>query len=85
MLYIGELRKFGAEIVSAGSAAIISGPTPLTGANVRALDVRAGAALVLAGLAAQGETVIHDIYHLDRGYEALDDKLTGLGATIERV
>jgi len=84
MLYIGELRKFGAEIVSAGSAAIISGPTPLIGATVRALDVRAGAALVLAGLAAQGQTIIHDIYHLDRGYEALADKLTKLGATIER-
>lgn len=85
MLYIGELRKFGAEIVSAGSAAIISGPTPLTGANVRALDVRAGAALVLAGLAAEGETTINDIYHLDRGYEALDEKLTQLGASIVRV
>jgi UDP-N-acetylglucosamine 1-carboxyvinyltransferase len=85
MLYIGELRKFGAEIVSAGSAAIIIGPTPLIGAAVRALDVRAGAALVLAGLAAQGETTIHDVYHLDRGYEALGEKLRSLGASIERV
>lgn len=85
MLYIGELRKFGAEIVSAGSAAIISGPTPLTGASVRAFDVRAGAALVLAGLAANGETTINDIYHLDRGYEGLDRKLTELGAAIRRV
>jgi len=85
MLYIGELRKFGAEIVSAGSAAIISGPTPLIGATVRALDVRAGAALIIAGLAADGETTINDIYHLDRGYEALADKLTTLGAMIERV
>lgn len=84
MLYIGELRKFGAEIVSAGSAAIISGPTELTGASVRALDVRAGAALVLAGLAAKGETTISDIYHLDRGYEQLDRKLSSLGAVIER-
>jgi UDP-N-acetylglucosamine 1-carboxyvinyltransferase len=85
MLYIGELRKFGAEIVSAGSAAIIIGPTQLTGASVRALDVRAGAALVLAGLAAAGETTIADIYHLDRGYEGLDRKLSALGAAIERV
>jgi len=85
MLYIGELRKFGAEIVTAGSAAIISGPTPLTGAAVRALDVRAGAALVLAGLAARGETTISDIYHLDRGYESLDRKLAGLGAVIQRI
>ena len=85
MLYIGELRKFGAEIVSAGSAAIISGPTPLIGASVRALDVRAGAASMLAGLAAHGETRISEIYHLDRAYEALDSKLRGLGAVIERV
>lgn len=85
MLYIGELRKFGAEIVSAGSAAIISGPTPLVGATVRALDVRAGAASMLAGLAAQGETHISDIYHLDRAYEALDSKLRALGAVIERI
>jgi UDP-N-acetylglucosamine 1-carboxyvinyltransferase len=85
MLYIGELRKFGAEIVSAGSAAIISGPTQLTGAAVRALDVRAGASLVLAGLAARGETTISDIYHLDRGYESLDTKLTSLGAVIQRI
>lgn len=85
MLYIGELRKFGAEIVSAGSAAIISGPTPLTGASVRALDVRAGAALVLAGLAARGETTISDVYHLDRGYESLDSKLGALGAVIHRI
>jgi UDP-N-acetylglucosamine 1-carboxyvinyltransferase len=85
MLYIGELRRFGAEIVSAGPAAVISGPTPLLGAAVRALDVRAGAALMLAGLAARGETQISDIYHLDRGYEALDTKLRGLGAVIRRV
>ncbi len=85
MLYIGELRKFGAEIVSAGSAAIISGPTPLMGAAVRALDVRAGAALVLAGLAARGRTTISDIYHLDRGYESLEAKLTSVGAVMRRV
>jgi UDP-N-acetylglucosamine 1-carboxyvinyltransferase len=84
MLYISELRKFGAEIVSAGSAAIISGPTQLSGASVRALDVRAGAACVLAGLAARGETTISDIYHLDRGYELLETKLTELGAVIQR-
>jgi UDP-N-acetylglucosamine 1-carboxyvinyltransferase len=85
MLYIGELRKFGAEIVSAGSAAIISGPTPLIGAAVRALDVRAGAALVLAGLAARGLTTISDIYHLDRGYENLEGKLSAAGAIIRRL
>lgn len=85
MLYIGELRKFGAEIISAGSAAIICGPNALVGATVRALDVRAGAALMAASLAARGETHLTDIYHLDRGYEDLDKKLQDLGAVIERL
>jgi UDP-N-acetylglucosamine 1-carboxyvinyltransferase len=84
-LYLAELRKFGAELVQAGSTAVISGPTRLTGATVRALDVRAGAALVLAGLVAEGETEISDIFHLDRGYEGLDAKFRGLGADVERV
>lgn len=85
MLYVGELRKMGAEIVSTGSSAIVSGPTRLHGAHVRALDVRAGAAVLLAALAAQGTTVIDEVYHLDRGYERLDEKLTALGVRIERV
>jgi UDP-N-acetylglucosamine 1-carboxyvinyltransferase len=85
MLYVGELRKLGAEIVSAGSVSIISGPKRLHGGRVRALDVRAGAAVVLAGLAAEGQTVVEDIYHLDRGYEGLDTKLRSLGALIERI
>jgi UDP-N-acetylglucosamine 1-carboxyvinyltransferase len=84
LLYVGELRKMGAEVVSSGTTAIVNGPTPLTGVGVRALDIRAGAALVLAGLAAQGWTEISDIYHLDRGYEALDQKLRSLGAVVER-
>jgi len=85
LLYVGELRKMGAEVVTSGTTAIVSGPTPLIGVSVRALDIRAGAALVLAGLAAQGWTEISDIYHLDRGYEALDQKLRSLGAVIKRV
>ena len=85
LLYVGELRKMGAEVVTSGTTAIVSGPTPLIGVSVRALDIRAGAALVLAGLAAQGLTEISDIYHLDRGYEALDQKLRSLGAVIQRV
>jgi UDP-N-acetylglucosamine 1-carboxyvinyltransferase len=85
LLYVGELRKMGAEVVTSGTTAIVSGPTPLIGVSVRALDIRAGAALVLAGLAAQGRTEISDIYHLDRGYEALDQKLRSLGAVIKRV
>jgi UDP-N-acetylglucosamine 1-carboxyvinyltransferase len=84
-LYLGELRKFGAEMVQAGSTAVITGPTQLVGASVRALDVRAGAALVLAGLAAHGETEISDVFHLDRGYEDLDVKLAHLGAAIQRI
>ncbi len=85
MLYVGELRKMGAEIVSTGSSAIVSGPTRLHGAHVRALDVRAGASVLLAALVAQGSTVIDEVYHLDRGYERLDQKLQALGAGIERI
>jgi UDP-N-acetylglucosamine 1-carboxyvinyltransferase len=85
MLYVGELRKMGAEIVSTGSSAIVSGPTELHGAHVRALDVRAGAAVMLAALVAQGETIIDEVHHLDRGYDGLDDKLRGLGAELERI
>lgn len=84
MLYVGELRKMGAEVVSTGSSAIVSGPTRLHGARTRALDVRAGAAVMLAALVATGTTVIDDVYHLDRGYAQLDSKLRGLGVEIER-
>jgi len=86
LLYVSELRQMGAEVVTTGTTtAIISGPTPLVGGRVRALDVRAGAALILAGLAARGRTEITDIYHVDRGYERIDEKLRSLGAVIERV
>jgi UDP-N-acetylglucosamine 1-carboxyvinyltransferase len=84
LLYIGELRKMGADVISAGGTAIISGPTRLYGTTVRALDVRAGGALVLAALAAAGRTVIQDIYHLDRAHEELAGKLRGLGASVAR-
>ena len=83
--YVDELRKMGAEIITvSGTTAVILRHTPLAGSAVRALDVRAGAALVLAALAARGRTSIHDIYHLDRGYARLDEKLRGVGAAIER-
>jgi len=85
LLYISELRKMGADVVTAGQTAIVSGPTHLYGTPVRCMDVRAGAAVVVAALAAEGTTEISDIYHLDRGYEALDEKLRSLGATMERV
>jgi UDP-N-acetylglucosamine 1-carboxyvinyltransferase len=84
MLYVTELLKMGALIVSTGNSAIITGPTPLNGAHVRALDVRAGAAVLLAAIAAKGTTTIDDIQHLDRGYEHLDTKFRALGVQIER-
>lgn len=84
LLYISELRKMGADVVTAGQTAIISGPTHLYGTPVRCMDLRAGASLVVAALAAEGTTEISDIYHLDRGYEALDEKLRSLGASIQR-
>ena len=84
LLYISELRKMGADVVTAGQTAIISGPTQLHGTPVRCMDVRAGASLVVAALAAEGRTEISDIFHLDRGYEALDEKLRSLGASVQR-
>lgn len=85
LLYVSELRKLGAEIVVAGTTAIIAGPTPLVGTRVRALDIRSGAALMLAGLQASGATEVSDIWHLDRGYEHFDEKLQALGARVSRV
>jgi UDP-N-acetylglucosamine 1-carboxyvinyltransferase len=84
MLYIGELRKMGADVITAGQTAIISGPTPLSAAPVKALDVRAGAACVIAALAAEGTTEISDVFHIDRAHEQLHVKLQSLGASIER-
>lgn len=83
-LYVNELRKLGARITTAADIVLIEGPTKLSGANVRALDIRAGAAVVVAALAAEGETVLGDIHHLDRGYADLQERLTALGARIER-
>ncbi|MPZ99587.1 MAG: UDP-N-acetylglucosamine 1-carboxyvinyltransferase [Dehalococcoidia bacterium] len=84
-LYISELRKLGARIITGGESVIIEGSTPLFGAHVRALDIRAGASLVVAGLAAEGQTTIHDIDHLDRGYAHLEARLASLGAEVERL
>jgi UDP-N-acetylglucosamine 1-carboxyvinyltransferase len=85
LLYVTELRKMGADVLATGQTAIINGPTKLRGAPVRALDVRAGSACVLAALAAEGVTHIADAYHLDRAHEDLDVKLRTLGAAIERI
>ncbi len=84
-MHVPELSRMGAAIQLAGNLATIEGPTPLTGAEVTASDLRASASLVLAGLAARGETIVHRIYHLDRGYERIEEKLATLGARIERV
>jgi UDP-N-acetylglucosamine 1-carboxyvinyltransferase len=83
LLYVSELRKMGADVITAGQTALITGPRQLYGSIVRALDVRAGGSLVLAGLVAEGRTEIHDVYHLDRAHEDLAAKLRGLGAWVE--
>jgi UDP-N-acetylglucosamine 1-carboxyvinyltransferase len=83
--YIGELARMGASIDVEGHHLVIDGVEWLSGAPVRAFDIRAGAALVVAGLRAEGETVIHDAHHLDRGYERLAEKLRGIGADVRRL
>jgi UDP-N-acetylglucosamine 1-carboxyvinyltransferase len=84
-IHVGELNRLGADITLDGSKAIIKGVKSLKGARVMASDLRASAALVLAGLAAEGTTEISRIYHLDRGYEKFEDKLNAVGAKIKRV
>ncbi|HOW85852.1 MAG TPA: UDP-N-acetylglucosamine 1-carboxyvinyltransferase [Candidatus Aminicenantes bacterium] len=83
--HVNELVRLGASIEVQGDRAVIKGRTPLSGAEVVATDLRASAALVLAGLVASGETVVTEIEHLDRGYERIEEKLGGLGASIERI
>ena len=83
--YVDELTRIGADIKVESNIAIISGVKRYTGARVNAPDLRAGAALVIAGLAAEGITVVDDIYYIQRGYEALEEKLTKIGAKIARV
>ena len=84
-MHIPELLRMGAEVSLEGANAIVRGGKTLNGAPVMASDLRASAALILAGLVAEGETWVHRIYHLDRGYELLDEKLWNLGAKIERL
>lgn len=83
-MHVDELKKMGAAIITEGNRAVIVGVDKLHGAEVKATDLRAGAALILAGLVADGETKISDIYHIDRGYSYLIEKFTKLGALIER-
>ena len=84
-MHVQELSRLGAAIEIEGNTAIVTGVKKLSGASVMATDLRASAGLVIAGLVAEGETAIDRIYHLDRGYEAMDKKLSALGAVIRRV
>jgi UDP-N-acetylglucosamine 1-carboxyvinyltransferase len=84
-MHVPELNRMGARINVHGASAIVRGVYALSGAPVMATDLRASVSLVVAGLAARGETVVNRVYHLDRGYEALEDKLSGCGADIERL
>ena len=83
-MHAAELRRLGASIETEGSRAVIRGVSAYQGAPVMATDLRASASLVLAGLAARGTTEVSRVYHLDRGYEAMEQKLAGLGARIRR-
>jgi UDP-N-acetylglucosamine 1-carboxyvinyltransferase len=84
-MHVNELLRMGAEIAIAGNTAAVQGVPALAGAPVMATDLRASASLVLAALVARGTTVVSRIYHLDRGYEAIEAKLTALGADLQRV
>jgi len=80
-----ELERLGAILRLDGNTAIVAGPTPLTGCTVMATDLRASAALVIAGLVAKGEVTVDRIYHLDRGYAGIEQKLQSIGAKVQRV
>src|SRR5258705_9358076 len=83
-MHVSELARLGAEVSIEGPSAIVKGGSKLSGAPVMASDLRASAALVIAGMAAAGSTQVNRIYHLNRGYEKIDDKLRGLGARVRR-
>jgi UDP-N-acetylglucosamine 1-carboxyvinyltransferase len=84
-MHVAELARLGADVSIEGPSAIVKGGRPLSGAPVMASDLRASAALLIAGMAAKGTTHVNRIYHLDRGYEKIDEKLSRLGARIHRV
>jgi len=84
-LHVAELSRMGAQLYRTGSTVMVAGVRKLTGAPVMASDLRASACLVLAGLAAEGTTNINRVYHLDRGYEKMEERLKALGADISRV
>jgi UDP-N-acetylglucosamine 1-carboxyvinyltransferase len=84
-MHVQEMQRLGANIDIDGNTALVKGVAQLEGATVMATDLRASASLVLAGLVAKGQTVIERIYHLDRGYENLEEKFNALGANVKRV
>ncbi|UCF23938.1 MAG: UDP-N-acetylglucosamine 1-carboxyvinyltransferase, partial [Ralstonia sp.] len=84
-MHVQELNRLGANIVIDGKTAMVTGVEQLSGATVMATDLRASASLVIAGLVAQGETLVDRIYHLDRGYDRIEDKLSAVGAKIRRI
>ena len=84
-MHVNELLRLGARIEVDGHIAVVHGVPRLSGAKVMATDLRASASLVIAGLVAEGDTLVDRIYHLDRGYDRMEDKLRGLGADIERI
>jgi UDP-N-acetylglucosamine 1-carboxyvinyltransferase len=84
-MHVPELARMGAKIQVDGDLATVTGVETLKGAPVMATDLRASVSLVLAGLVAEGETIVNRVYHLDRGFERLEEKLSGVGAEIERL
>jgi UDP-N-acetylglucosamine 1-carboxyvinyltransferase len=84
-MHVPELARMGAKVNVHGASAIVRGVAKLSGAPVMATDLRASVSLILAGLAAEGETVVSRVYHLDRGYERLEEKLGACGARIDRI
>jgi UDP-N-acetylglucosamine 1-carboxyvinyltransferase len=84
-MHVPELCRLGADINVQGASAVVRGVKRLSGAPVMATDLRASVSLVIAGLAAKGDTTVHRVYHLDRGFERLEEKLGACGAQIERV
>jgi UDP-N-acetylglucosamine 1-carboxyvinyltransferase len=83
-MHVPELQRMGADIALSGRSAHVRGVAALSGAPVMATDLRASAGLIVAGLSAVGETVVNRVYHIDRGYERIEEKLSSLGASIRR-
>ena len=84
-IHVSELKRMGADIIISGNTATVKGVSKLSAAPVMATDLRASASLILAGLVAEGQTKVNRVYHLDRGYQAIEEKFAGLGAVIQRV